>query len=483
MVEQGENYSLDLLMHENVTHLQYTIVTDPKKIKSSPFNLMHSMACSHSLYLEALLHKAQSLTNDHLFLLNPLVQFSVFPWTSCLSWLQKISKEQPTLLLAKNNIPLGILIPREEIKTILTKPVLRFLTLTDAFLDLKLLQSVSEKFNHTVMDEEILLTCHKHLNVTPHSFLPKCQALHYLQACQKGIHSQTPDEMIAIMPYHAGDVLFFCLAMNETSHHFTYVGVNKAYYEIAKKILKNVRILCFEKDPAHRGGNSDSSKIEHHNEDLLYFDQYLYPLIPKNWAFYYFRPWRPHDSSKFHFKDQWKAALSHESIDLIPNEQVFPLTLSTREKRILIHFGGGWGLKIYPKSFQKSLCHLLMDNDYKITLLLDKPQETWGCQSHLFSSLEHLESLIKAHDLLVGMDSFPGHFSANYLNHPTLMLFASTCADNASSFHSPFYQQIHHGFNCSPCGEPDYCRRFLTTTCANFSLPQEVFQTIQKMYL
>ncbi|MBN9378551.1 MAG: hypothetical protein BGO14_08635 [Chlamydiales bacterium 38-26] len=481
-----QNFVLDLTSYKNIRFLSYTIGYSLQELEESSFTCMHSLAISDALYMEKILLKASQWSKDHIFLLNPYIDLENRVLNLSLEWIHQTDKSCPSLLISNNNILIGVLIPECYLPDIRSSYVIRHLTWMDAQLDKNILSCLWPEIKDFVANIIPNVYHPPYLSQGPHSLVAKYQAWHYLNAIKKNHPSRT-EQYLAVMPHHAGDVLFFSQALNETLHPFTHIGVNKEYGEIVKKIVKNVSIFVFEGDPPSRGTNEIAAKTSHHNIDSLYFIQQVYPQIPKNWAFYYFRPWRYHDSSTFHFIDQWKAALTDKDFDPINSERTIKPRSNAKlfpkisQKSVLLHFGGGWSLKIYPQAYQKELCDLLCKAQYKITIISDYPLDYPGCETVEFIDLNRLESLIKSHHILVGMDSFPGHYATYYLHHPTIMLFASTRPENAL-FKSSFTQQMHRHLDCNPCGASNFCPKFKTTMCSNFSLPLDVYHCIESFF-
>jgi hypothetical protein len=155
-----------------------------------------------------------------------------------------------------------------------------------------------------------------------------------------------------------------------------------------------------------------------------------------------------------------------------PTGYASPL-LHPTAKRILLHFGAGWPLKIYPAKWQHALVELLRQRGYEPTVL-DAATDIPGCRNLRFESLEQFEALLAQHQLLIGMDSFPAHYTSLLRRIPTLCLFSSTHPVHSRTERSPCYQWLSEELGCAPCRAYQQCPRFGSEFCRNFSPPDEV---------
>src|SRR5690606_24540786 len=81
----------------------------------------------------------------------------------------------------------------------------------------------------------------------------------------------------------------------------------------------------------------------------------------------------------------------------------YPLPV-VRGPRVLLHFDGGWPLKVYPSEWQHELVTLLRAAGFQPSVLGSSVQ---GVPSYQFEGLGSFQTLLQQHDLLIGMDSFP----------------------------------------------------------------------------
>jgi len=74
---------------------------------------------------------------------------------------------------------------------------------------------------------------------------------------------------------------------------------------------------------------------------------------------------------------------------------------------ILLHFEGGWPLKVYPPEHIKTFIGLLLNRECNVTVL---GADNYGYEQVTavsYESLEQFTALLKKQHIFVGMDSFP----------------------------------------------------------------------------
>jgi hypothetical protein len=147
----------------------------------------------------------------------------------------------------------------------------------------------------------------------------------------------------------------------------------------------------------------------------------------------------------------------------------------------LLHFDGGWPLKVYAKDQQDELIDLLCARGYSVTVLAGTQYEHPKCQVTTFKGYEPFVELMRSHHLLVGMDSFPVHYAAHVLGLPTICLFASTRPENSNARPAINYSYLEKGLQCRPCLGIARCPRYGGSNCRNFVDPLTVVTEVEGM--
>jgi hypothetical protein len=281
----------------------------------------------------------------------------------------------------------------------------------------------------------------------------------------------------AIMPHHAGDVLFFGLAAAHAGTHVKKVVVNAAYANILDRLETGLEVEALAVQPMNRGGEIIP--------EWEYF-ALVREKLPPGRFYYYCRPTRDYDVCRFHLIDQFAFALA-DTYDpqgvtrtaSRPAPELFRPTIAVRPLRVLLHLDSGWPLKIYPEEFQHQLIAMLLSKGYEVTVLDGKFPVR--CASERFESLDHFMALLGRHHILVGMDSFPCHYAAHVFGLPTICLFASTRPENSDAPPSRQYRYLENGLDCRPCRAISRCPLNGQSVCNNFVTPDSVSQEISHM--
>lgn len=283
----------------------------------------------------------------------------------------------------------------------------------------------------------------------------------------------------AYIPYHAGDLLFFAIALRESGILIRSVATSERFAPILRMISPSTETETFpDPPPRHRPGDPS---------DEEYFLTVRDRLSPFRFTLY-LRPSRDYAATTFHLIDHFAFALgfSPSREEELISRRLSPPPLHTPTDapppvRVLLHFDAGWPLKIYPPRFRENLIDDLLMRGYEVTVLGNEERDHGRYRTVPFTTLEALKELILSHHLLVGSDSFPSHFAAHLLGVPTICLFGPTRPENSDAPPSGYYRALSAGLHCSPCGNLDHCPRHNRDFCGNFTLPAEVVETIGKM--
>jgi hypothetical protein len=306
------------------------------------------------------------------------------------------------------------------------------------------------------------------------------------------VTSKTPSEatyqrnaipFTGIMPYHAGDVLFFSIAFNHIRPHISRIVVNKAYEAIVADNAPGLSTLTIDLPPVNRGDED----TQRGNDDFAYFQRFCDEL-PEDSFYSYHRASRIYSVPKLHLIDQYAFALGahlDSRSDLVlekkPSPEIFLPKRLPGPHRILLHFDGGWPLKVYPKELQEELIDLLSARGFAITVLASRIYEHSKCEVTIFSGYEPFVEMLRTQHLLVAMDSFPAHYAAHVLGLPTICLFASTRPENSNARRAINYRYLEKGLPCRPCSGVAQCPLYGGSSCRNFVGPKTVAEEVTRM--
>jgi hypothetical protein len=289
----------------------------------------------------------------------------------------------------------------------------------------------------------------------------------------------------AIMPHHAGDVLFFALACNGTEPRFSRVAVNRAYRDIVADNAPQLAIVSIDETIINRSGEFQQDKATPEN---VYFHSFKDGL-PKDSLYYYCRPSRDYNATSFNLIDHYAFAVGgrfYTEDRLLTGRtravpKCIPRTNATEPVRVLLHFDAGWPLKIYPRPHQDRLIDLLQNRGYSVTVLASDPGAYVKCDATTFKGYWAFKELLEKHQFLIGMDSFPAHYAAHVQGVPTICLFSSTRPDNSNAPSALNYASMEAGLRCRPCYGVAKCPLYGAPTCRNFVEPERVFAEMERI--
>lgn len=286
-----------------------------------------------------------------------------------------------------------------------------------------------------------------------------------------------PPTITGIMPYHAGDALFFALAANRTKNCISRVAICKDYADIIEQHAPELTIIPIDLPPPFRNGWKISE------ED--YFLHHLKEALPKEDLYAFLRPSGDYNRTSFHLIDHFAFALGVSPRH--PDDLVWSHSLPPSPKpvqlpaRVLLHFDAGWPMKIYPEDGQKRLMDQLLEEGYSITVLAKNDAQYANYRSVAFHNYAELLGLLAEHDIIVGMDSFPAHLAAHSVGLRTICLFSSTRPENSNASSSPNYAYLEKGLSCRPCYAMTRCPVYGGDKCRNFASPEDVASEIRSM--
>lgn len=397
---------------------------------------------------------------------------------------------------------------------------LRFLSCFDAQLDASLLSAAGLPARLSRVRMPMGFTAAQSM---PH--LRGIEAMAWYVADRRRVMlSEGSSRLLAVITHHAGDVFLAMRVLAACDSGATGVVVHERYADIVREVCPALDRITVRGPLPSRG--AAVSMAHPLNDELLYFEEYVLPLLPGDASILWMRVVRDYVSADttvaaqlaFAAGDAADAARFPQGQTLMLNPETLGAGApggesadasggesggtSGREsarasagdaagasaavaatagidagllripgRRVLLHFDGGWPLKVYPPRLQRELVDRLLAHGYQVSVLdsdigPDVP-------SHRFSGLAGLNALLNEHDVLVGMDSFPCHYASQQRGVPVLCLFASTRITNLAHG-APGYLAVSEGLACSPCGSRSACPRFGGTECRNFIAPAAV---------
>ena len=287
---------------------------------------------------------------------------------------------------------------------------------------------------------------------------------------------------VAIMPHHAGDVLFFALVLKRYKTYFNKIVINKWYADIIRDCAPGITPVILDLLPPIREGNMKT-------EEEYFWDvaAFLSGNDINNNFYYFCRPSRDYQISAFHLIDHFAFALgsslvSNSSLscnrldktNIPPKEVQGPL-------RILLHFEGGWPLKIYPKKYQQALMQKFRSAGFEVTILTSNTEYAGTYHTERYKDLAQFKELLSSHHLLIGLDSFPVHYAAHIAAYPTICLFGNTKPVNSNAHASQRYVFLENNLGCAGCGGFNKCPINRKTNCDNFPNPERIFKAAVAM--
>lgn len=288
-----------------------------------------------------------------------------------------------------------------------------------------------------------------------------------------------------VCTHHAGDILFMALAASSIKDAiFSHVIVGSIYHPIAQKVTTKIIFEGLDVPIPARTPGYQKPDWEHFLE--------ISEQFAKDRFYVYGRGGRDYNRTDFHLIDQCRFVLGESVVDSshlykqLPRRAILggvPFGMSNKPKKVVLHLGAGWSLKIYPEFMQRQLIGELQACGHQV-VTLDSPYYFSNIEQLKFNKLEDFEKLMHDTDIFIGMDSFPAHFSAHILGIPTIYLFSSTHpihSDFAAQDNLTFYPSLQKGMGCVPCYESTSCKLDGGTICSNFMDPLLVLDAVKTL--
>lgn len=451
--------------------------------------LFHSAFATPARYVQEIFLRLGALDESEghgaKFVFNPLFDSSRLDILLVLAAL----KEAPpfdgiTLFTDKDGLPAGYLLPPW-----LDAEDARFLTLlstVDGEVDATLCRLLFQTETQCLQVPRLTLSRSQH-----NGFIYEENRDIYLWVAERAIAllrtkpSRSGIPFTAIMPHHAGDVLFFTLAFNWVRPPIDRIAVNRAYRDIVDDNATGLAVLPIDAPLINRSDEFRQGKV---TTEGSYFHS-IKDDLPEDSFYAYYRPSRDYNVSLFHLIDHFAFALGRHFCageNLLARHMLGPTLFQPETPvgapvRILLHFDGGWPLKVYPKLQQERLINLLRAKGYAVMVLAGGDRDYPNCAVTTFQGYAQFKALLQSQHLMVGMDSFPAHYAAHVLGLPTLCLFASTRPENSDAPRASNYVRLEEGLRCRPCYGIVRCPLYGVPHCRNFVSPETVAAVVVKM--
>lgn len=451
--------------------------------------LFHSAFATPARYVQEIFLRLGVLeegeTRDAKLIFNPLFNSGSLDILLVLAALKEAPPfDSITILVDKDGLPVGYLFPPQ-----LNTEDARFLTLlstVDAEVDANLCRLLFKTEVRCLPVPRLTFARAQH-----NGFIYEENRNIYRWVAERAITllrtkpSRNGIPFTAVMPHHAGDVLFFTLAFNWVRPPINRIAINRAYRDIVDDNAPELAVLSIDAPLINRSDDFRQGKV---TPEGAYFHS-IKDGLPEDSFYAYCRPSRDYNVSLFHLIDHFAFALGRsfytdESLSArdMPRPRLFqPETPAEGPIRILLHFDGGWTLKVYPKSQQMQLIGLLRAKGYAVTVLSGGDLDYPNCTVTTFQGYAQFKALLQTQHLMVGMDSFPAHYAAHVRGLPTVCLFASTRPENSDAPRASNYARLEEGLRCRPCYGLVRCPLYGGPYCRNFVSPETVTATVVQM--
>lgn len=276
-------------------------------------------------------------------------------------------------------------------------------------------------------------------------------------------------------PMHAGDVLFMSVAskMAETNL-FSRQVVCSSYLDIPAACGSRLDTLRLRLPWISRDGSVS---------ELTYFVHAMERLgedARRSNFFVFSRILRLYFHTPFHLVDHARFALGdsldrfEQTIHFRPTAPEAKCRMPASPLRVLFHLNGGWALKTYPVGYMRQVIATLRSFGVEVTVI-DRPDlEEAGARSAVSEDSATLRSLVEAHHIFVGVDSFPHHFARLVLGWPAIGLFGNTKPCNSDARYGGGYRSSDLSLSCNRCGAYDGCPVLGRRDCINYAPPERV---------
>src|SRR3989338_5251997 len=439
---------------------------------------------------------------EECFIFNPFFSFSSDAVDKIVQNIKKFSNSKLiTVIGDENGIPIGYLFPKVIYQD--DAKYLSLLSTMDANLDAAFLKNIFLTPTEVIFFKDICLNKYATNNrfkynehferlyrwITESSISTLCN-----QMGQPKLEVLTTDKIIrlklvrdsipftAIMPYHAGDVLFLAIALKESGSYVRKMIISNWYGDIPQECAPDIASLAIAITPTMRNNVSKSDEV---------FFWALVGLIPeedlRSSFYYFFRPCANNWKTNFHLIDQFAFA---SGSTFIKKKKLLSSRLTVNHyspernvgrHKILFHFEGGWPLKQYPQQFQSLMIDLFHSKGYEIIVLASHMSDSDKYKVVKYDNLSSYRKLLLSQHLIIGLDSFPVHYAAYVIGLPAICIYGNVKPSVSKARLSNHYTFLTRGMECANCGAVDKCPINGKNECDNFPKPEQIFITAEKM--
>lgn len=291
-------------------------------------------------------------------------------------------------------------------------------------------------------------------------------------------------ERVAVLGFHAGDILFLlqALALEHTSFHCVIVPPD--YADIVAYLRPDLLCRVVEHPVPHRAGY-------HVSDEPAVLRDFIAQLQIKSVYcgsfFHIIRPFfRIYSASRNHLREQLAFALGGAGYHLRklpklspPIERDYAL-MRPQPGRVIVQFDAGWELKEFPNDRRGEFLDLLIDSGYAPVILGHAEPSHPAVASVPYTDLANFRLLLGSAVALIGSDSFPAHFATAY-GIPTITLFGNTKSANSRGLESLRYRYLQRSLPCIPCNRTTGCAIDNGSSCLAFPRGTEVLDALRSM--
>lgn len=396
--------------------------------------------------------------------------------------LTKGSLPVPCVVTDQERFPVAYVIPRSVFDDGLGK-FLNLLSVTSRLADAVLLEHLT---GQEVASRQSSLKAVEPLPLTsPQGFVFHQNSDAWLLQCSNAValmSSRTDWRRLPLamhMPFHAGDVAFFCLASRLNRHNdYDRHIVCRDYKDVFRDCGSTLEPIFLDQPPAPHTGAVGGPR---------YFIQSLPVLgeaVQRENFIVYGRPSKSYNLTPFNLIDHARFALG-EALTAFEDTLYAKPPLATNRcprpvapLRVLMQLNGGWQLKVYPSDDRAVLIRALRVLGCEVTVIDMKEAAIDGAQVVKAGSTGRLAALLNDHHVFVSVDTFPLHFASHVVGHPTVALFGSTAPNNSDAPRRPGYRLPMPFMPCAPCGKLDYCVLTKSGGCSNYPRPNQIIAAI-----
>lgn len=291
-------------------------------------------------------------------------------------------------------------------------------------------------------------------------------------------------DRVAVLGFHAGDILFLLQALSLEQTPFRCVIVPPDYADIVSYLRPDLLCRVVEHPVPHRAGyhvTDEPALLRDFIEQLLRQGVYC------GHFFHIVRPFfRRYAASRNHLREQIAFALggSGHPLRKLPrlsdaSERDYAL-MRPQPGRVIVQFDAGWELKEFPRDQRGEFLDLLIEAGYSPVILGHPEPSSPSVPAVPYTDLAGFRLLLGSAEALIGGDSFPTHFASAY-GVPTVTLFGNTKPANSRGRESLRYRYLQRAMTCIPCDATIGCRVDGGTSCLAFPGASEVLDALRAM--